>query len=92
MVFAAHVLGKRRQASKETAFTVGGRSITADDVERYWRRKQQDPDTIPDVHTPPGLTYRTPSPIQDGTVPRGTRRDPSTMISFQMSLMSCYKM
>lgn len=69
MVFAAHVLAKRRRTSKETAFTVGGREITADDVERYWRRKQQNPDTIPDVHTPPGLTYRTPSPLQDSTAP-----------------------
>jgi hypothetical protein len=63
MVFAAQRMAGRRLERKDTFFRIRGRDKTSGEVQRYWRRRQINPEDLsPIPTTPPDVRYWTPAP------------------------------
>lgn len=63
MVFAGQKLVERKLQGKDTVFTIRGGEKPANEVERYWKRRQIQPrDLSPVPSTPPDVKYGTPAP------------------------------
>jgi len=63
MVFAGQRLAGRRLERKDTLFRIRGTEKTSSEVQRYWRRRQINPEELsPIPTTPPDVEYWTPAP------------------------------
>jgi hypothetical protein len=63
MVFAGQRMARRRLERKDTLFRIRGSEKTSSEVQRYWRRRQINPEDLsPIPTTPPDLRCWTPAP------------------------------